>query len=188
MDLTIHTVDSAPAGSRPLLKGIAEDLGFVPNQAGAVAGSPALLAGFDGLRRAVGAGSLDPVLRETAGLAVGIAVDNAYGVAFHSTVLSKLGLADDQIELMRSGEEPADQTTAAVFQLARELVLNRGKVTADTAKRANDAGLSTTDILEIVAECTFATLVGLIDNLAERVELDEFLQPKAWADGDSVSR
>ena len=188
MDLTIHTVDSAPAESRPVLKSIAEDLGFVPNLASIAAGSPTLLAGFDGLRRAVGSGSLDPVLRETAGLAVGVAVDNAYGVAFHSTVLAKLGVEEEQIARMRSGAEPSDPTRAAAYHLARELVLNRGKVTVDAAQRATGAGLSTADILEIVAECTFATLVGLIDNLAGRVELDEFLQPRAWAEGDPVSR
>ncbi len=181
MDLKIHTTDSAPAESRPLLEGIADDLGFVPNLAAVTAESPTLLAGFDGLRRAVGAGVLDPVLRETAGLAVGVAVDNAYGVAFHSTVLSKLGLADEEIDRMRSGAEPADPRTAAVYQLARELVLTRGKVTARTIERANGVGLSTADILEVVAECTFAGLIGLIDNLAARVELDEFLRPQAWS-------
>ena len=71
MDLTIHTADTAPADSTALLEGVADDLGFVPNLAGVAATSPALLAGFDGLRRAVGSGGLDPVLRETAGVAVG---------------------------------------------------------------------------------------------------------------------
>jgi len=32
----------------------------------------------------------------------------------------------------------------------------------------------------LVLECTFAGLVGTIDNLADRVELDEFLTPRAW--------
>ena len=111
MDLTIHTADTAPADSAALLEGIAEDLGFVPNLAGVVAASPALLAGFDGLRRAVGSGRLDPVLRETAGVAVGVAVDNRYGVAFHSTRLSGLGVAEGELARMRQGAEPADPRT-----------------------------------------------------------------------------
>ncbi|TCO26518.1 alkylhydroperoxidase family enzyme [Kribbella steppae] len=180
MELTIHAPAMAPTGSKALLDGIAEDLGFVPNLAATVAASPALLAAFDGLRRAVGSGELDPALRETAGVAVGVAVDNAYGVAFHSTVLSRLGTGDDEIDRMRAGDEPTDLRGAAVYALARELVLTRGKVADDTVRRATDAGLSTADILEVVAECTFAGLVGVIDNLARRVELDEFLQPRAW--------
>jgi hypothetical protein len=31
-----------------------------------------------------------------------------------------------------------------------------------------------------VAECTFAGLVGVMDNLADRVDLDGFLMPRAW--------
>jgi len=180
MDLKIHTTDSAPAESAALLEGVAEDLGFVPNLAATVAESPALLAAFDGLRRAVGSGGLDPVLRETAGVAVGVAVDNRYGVAFHSTVLSRLGVDQTEIERMRAGHEPADSRTAAVYALARELVLTRGKVADGAVGRARDVGLTDAEILEVVAERTFADMVGLVDNLAGRVELDEFLRPSRW--------
>ena len=51
MELPIHTIDDAPADSRPVLEGIAADVGLVPNLAAAAAASPALLTGFDGLRR-----------------------------------------------------------------------------------------------------------------------------------------
>jgi alkylhydroperoxidase family enzyme len=60
-------------------------------------------------------------------------------------------------------------------------VLERGKVADATVSAARAAGLSTEEILEIVLECTFAGLVGVIDNLAGHVELDAFLQPRAWA-------
>ena len=55
---------------------------------------------------------------------------------------------------------------------ARELVHSRGEVANDTVNPALDAGLSVSDVLEVVGECTFARLVGTIDNLAGRVELD----------------
>jgi AhpD family alkylhydroperoxidase len=180
MDLTIHTTDSAPGGSRPILTGITDDLGFVPNLAASIAESPVLLAAFDGLRRAVGSGELDPVLREVSGLAVGVAVDNAYGVAFHSTVLGALGVDDQEIAQMRAGTAPSDPRAAAVHDLARSIALGRGKVDDTTVDRATSAGLSKAEILEVVAECTFAGLVGVVDNLAGRVELDEFLVARAW--------
>jgi hypothetical protein len=74
VQLAILTTDDAPADSRAVLDGIAADLGLVPNLAAATAASPALLAGFDGLRRAVASAKLDPVLREIAGVAAGVAV------------------------------------------------------------------------------------------------------------------
>ncbi len=112
MELTILPRDAAPAASQAFLDGIAADLGFVPNLAATVAASPTLLAGFDGLRRAVGDPSFNPVHREIAGVAVGVAVDNAYGVAFHSTVLGRLGVDESDIEAMRGGSEPRDAVQA----------------------------------------------------------------------------
>jgi Carboxymuconolactone decarboxylase family len=120
MKLIIHDTDTAPARSKLLLEGIGADVGMVPNLAAGIAESPTLLAAFDGMRRAVGSGDLDPVLRETAGLAVGVAVDNAYGVAFHSTVLGRLGVAEAEIQRMRAGEEPAGEPAAAVTHDTRQ--------------------------------------------------------------------
>ena len=180
MDLPILTVDTAPAASRPTLEGIASDLGFVPNLAATIAASPTLLQAFDGLRRTVGDESFDPVHRETAGVAVGVVVDNAYGVAFHSTVLDRLGVGEDDIDAMRQGSEPAEAAQAAVYAFARALVLDRGAVSPTVIQRAFAAELTSTDLLQLVAECVFASLVGLVDNLAGRVELDEFLRAQAW--------
>ena len=180
MNLTIHTLDDAPAESRPVLAGIAADLGLVPNLAAVAAASPPLLNGFDGLRRAVAATKLDPVLREVAGLTVGVAVDNHYGVAFHSTMLANLGLDDAQIDLIRNGDAPADRTNAAVHALANEIAIDRGKVSDATLARATAAGLSDDDVLDVVLECVFAATVGVIDNLAGHVTLDGFLAPRAW--------
>lgn len=180
MDLPILTVDTAPAESQPILEGIAADLGLVPNLAATVAASPTLLRAFDGLRRAVGDESFDPRVRETAGVAVGVAVDNAYGVAFHSTVLDRLGVGGDDVEAMRRGFEPAGTTMAAVYAFARSLVVDRGAVDPRTVERALAAGLTPACLLQVLAECVFVSLVGLVDNLAGRVELDEWLRARAW--------
>jgi alkylhydroperoxidase family enzyme len=180
MDFPILTVETAPAASQPVLEGIAADLGFVPNLAATVAASPTLLRAFDGLRRAVGDKSFDPRLRETVGVAVGVAVDNAYGVAFHSTVLGRLGIAQSDIEAMRQGSEPSGARPAAAYAFAQALVLDRGAVDPSVVERALAAGFTPPDLLQLVAECVFASLVGVVDHLAGRVELDQFLRPQAW--------
>jgi alkylhydroperoxidase family enzyme len=181
MELQIHTTESAPDRSKPILEGIAGDVGFVPNMAGAIAESPALLAAFDGLRRAVGDGELDPAHREVAGLATAVAGGNRYGVAFHSTVLGGLGVDDAEIERMRGGGAPVDGRCGVVYELARAIVLGRGAADDGLVARARALGFSDAEVREIVAECSFASLVGLVDNLAGGVELDPFLQARAWS-------
>ena len=70
-----------------------------------------------------------------------------------------------------------------VYDLARQIVIGRGKIDDDAIARAGQAGYSSSEILEIVAVCTFAGLVGVVDNLAGRVKLDEFLTPAHGVDG-----
>ena len=183
MNLDILTAETAPPGSRPLLDGIAADLGFVPNLAAASSASPTLLAAFDALRRAVADPSFVPVHREICGLAVGVAVENRYGVAFHSTVLGSLGVDEVEIKAMRAGTEPTDPVHAAVYAFARHVALDRGRTSDEVVQRARDAGLTDADLLHLVTECAFAGLVGVIDNLAGGVALDELLQPQAWNGG-----
>jgi alkylhydroperoxidase family enzyme len=177
VELSIRT---APDESLPILEGIKADLGLVPNLAATVAASPALLAGFDGMRRAVAATKVDPVDREVAGLAVGVAVDNRYGVAFHTTRLANLGVGEDDLAAMRAGRPPAGSRPAAVYEFARALVTGRGKVDAAIVDRLTGEGASTADFLDLLAESAFASLVGLVDNLAGGVPLDAFLVPRAW--------
>jgi alkylhydroperoxidase family enzyme len=169
--------------SRPILADIAADLGFVPNLAAATAASPTLLSAFQGLRRSVADASFPPLHREIAGVAVGVAVDNAYGVAFHSTMLATLGVDEVEIDSMRAGSPPTDPVHAAIYAFARDVVVHRGKVDDDVVRDAHDVGLTDADLLQLVAECTFAGLVGTIDNLAGRVPLDEFLAPRRWKSG-----
>jgi alkylhydroperoxidase family enzyme len=175
VELKVHTAETAPDASRPILEGIKADLGMVPNLAGAVAESPVLAGAFDGIRRAVAA--MDPVDREVTGIAVGVAVDNRYGVAFHSTVAARLGVSEDDLELMRAGRAPTDPRRAAVYEFAHDLVVNRGKA---GVAALTEQGLGSAQILDIVAECVLASLVGLVDNLAGRIELDPFLKPREW--------
>jgi alkylhydroperoxidase family enzyme len=180
MELAVLTTETAPADSHALLEGIASDLGFVPNMAGTIAASPTLLAAFDGLRRAVADDAFDPVRREIAGVAVGVAIENAYGVAFHSTVLSRLGVDDAEIEAMRAGNEPTDPVHAVVYAYARAVAIAHGAVDHSIIDCALAIGLERADLLQLAAECVFANLVGIVDHLADRVDLDEFLQRWAW--------
>src|SRR5262245_28275637 len=141
MNLNVLTRDAAPAAAQPILDRISADLGFVPNLASVAAASPTLLAAFDALRRVVADPAFPAVHREIAGVAVGVAVDNEYGVAFHSTVLASMGVDESDIDRMRAGSEPADSLHAAVYNFARATVVQRGKVPADAVQRAYDVGL-----------------------------------------------
>jgi len=84
-DFPIHTVESAPQNSQKLLRGLKEQVGFVPNLVATMAESPTLLEAFLALRAVAASGSLDPVAREVTAIAVGSETACSYCVAAHST-------------------------------------------------------------------------------------------------------
>ena len=112
------------------------------------------------------------------------------GVPVRATRPSAASLREPDLDAARGCALAIRRRTrvAAVYALARELVHSRGEVANDTVNPALDAGLSVSDVLEVVGECTFAGLVGTIDNLAGRVELNGYLQPRAWQAGSGGSR
>ena len=52
---TIHTLQSAPEASQDALRGLERNIGFIPNLAAAIAGSPTAIGAFVGLQTACAA-------------------------------------------------------------------------------------------------------------------------------------
>ena len=71
----IYTIDSAPEQSQPVLRQLQQTFGFIPNIAGAMAGSPVLIDAFFTLFQKVHAGSFTEAQIQT--LLLTTAVTNA---------------------------------------------------------------------------------------------------------------
>lgn len=83
-EFPIHSVESAPEDSRKLLRGLMEQVGFLPNLAATMAGSPTLLEAFLALRSAAARGFLDAATREVVSIAVAFETGCNYCIPAHS--------------------------------------------------------------------------------------------------------
>ena len=125
----LHTADTAPAASQPLLAEIQGAFGATPNMFRAVANSPAALkqmwAGFGALR----GGSLPAKLGEQ--VAVAIANRNAceYCLAAHTALGRKAGASAEEMAEAQSGRS-TDPQTAAALAFALKVVERRADVDA----------------------------------------------------------
>ena len=159
MELEIFPRDAAPEASQPILDGIAADLGFVPNLAATVAASPTLLAGFDGLRRR-GRHVVRPrTARSPARRRV--AVDNA--TASRSTPPCSAAWATMARASRRCGAATNRTTPHAAGMRSPGARPRLGRGRRGRRPAARHAGLTDADLLQLVAECAFASLVGLVD-------------------------
>ena len=169
--VTLHTVDTAPEASRPLLDRLAETspgLGRTINLWAAMAGDPMTLGAYVGIREAIAAHpTLDPKTRAAVGLAAGSAADGPYSPLVNRRLAQRVGWTADEVASIQSGAavEPRLDLLLAV---TREAAANAGRVRSTTWERAAAAWSER----ELIGVLTFVVLTGFIDAFARLVDLE----------------
>ena len=179
MTYQVHTMQSAPEASQPVLAQAQQAFGFIPNIAGAIANSPDLLEGFFGLFQQVHSGSFTEAEIQTLLLTNAVTNASSWPVAFHTMLALKEGLTPGDVEAIRNRGLPADAHLAALSALARKLIETRGHVTEDDLAGFIDAGFKreqTLEILGVIAASAITNYAGTIT----QPPLEAFLQPYAW--------
>ncbi len=175
----IHDIETAPEDSRPLLQGLRQNLGMIPNLAAAMAESPELLKSFLTVREIYQGGTFTPAEIEVLSLTAAFENNCAWCMTFHTRMAGKAGLSQESIEALREGRPPVEPRLRALSDLAREMVRRRGSVGSPVLERFYDAGYTRAQTLEVVLGMGFSLMANYAGHLAEP-PLDEPLKPHAW--------
>jgi uncharacterized peroxidase-related enzyme len=188
-EFTIHTSSSAPEQSREALGALERNIGFVPNLAATIAGSPTALAGFVAMQSALrGTSRLTAVEREVVGLTVSYANRSPYSMAAHSTFASGAGAAPRVIESLRTGAAVPDARLQALSAFTVELLETGGRVSEERLAAFLDAGFTRENALEAITQVAYTTMANLVANLAD-TPVDPAFEPQAWtAPASSAAR
>lgn len=155
------TVEQAPTASRAALEGLQKGLGFIPNAFKTLAHAPAALNGYLALAQALGKSSLSVAEREVVALATSEVNGCDYCTAAHTFFGAKAGLSEEAIRQARSGE------LNAIATLARQITERSGQLSDAQLAAAREAGLSDSQMVEVVAQVTLLTLTNYLNNLAD---------------------
>ena len=151
---------------KELLEAVKSKMGRVPNIAGAMAHSPALLEGYLGLSGALGGGVLHPKLREFISLAVAEKTGCAYCLSAHTTIGNKM-LGIDEATLLKSRtEESIDDRTDAALLFVRAIIDKKGKVSNADVAAVKEAGYNEEEIAEISGNVALNLLTNYFNELA----------------------
>ena len=183
----VHTVETAPEASQPLLRNLDSAMGMIPNLAAAMSESPELLKGFLTIREIFYGGTFTP--GEVQVLALTNAFENgcSYCIAFHSGRALKEGVSKDAVEALRTGRSPHEPTLGALSEFSRALVKHRGHVSADDLLRFMAAGYSKRQALEVV----LGIAVSILPNFSHHIThspLDDAFSAHEWTTADAVAR
>jgi len=175
----IYTLESAPEGSKPALQGLAQAFGMVPNIAGAIAGSPKLINSLIAVFGQVHGGSFPEAQIQTLLLTNAVTNGCAWAVAFHTLLALKEGLAEADVQAIRSRRLPQDGKLAALSQLARTLIEKRGRLDDHDVASFTAAGFDQALVLEVILVIAASTMTNYAGSVTNP-PLEEMFSAYAW--------
>jgi len=177
---TIHTSETAPAGSKPILEATQAGLGFVPNLFGVFAEAPAALIAYKQLGDLVDTQtSFDATERQVVLMTINVENDCGYCVAAHTAIASKQGVPDEVIAALREGRPIGDAKLEALSVFTRSVVQKQGRVSQDELTAFLAAGYSQAAVLEVVVALSMKVLSNYTNQLVA-TPLDDAFAPLAW--------
>jgi alkylhydroperoxidase family enzyme len=175
----VHTIESAPEQSRPVMEQLQQAFGRVPNIAATMAASPVLINGFIGLFERVHGSSLDEAQIQTVLLTNAVTNASEWAVAFHTALALNEGVAPADVEAIRLGGLPAEGALAALSGLARELIESRGHLSDAAQRTFKEAGFSAEQVLEVIAVVAASTITNYTGSVTHP-PLEARFQEFAW--------
>ncbi len=165
--IPVHTVDSAPEGSRDALKALEAKFGKVLNIHGAMAHSPAVLQTYVAIQQVMqDTGTFDGRTREAIALAVANVDECAYCQAAHTAGGKAAGLSEQETVAIRRGQVE-DPKLAPLLALVREQTSNVGTVQDSTWQAALDAGWTDAELTETSAHVALNLFTNYFNHLVQ---------------------
>jgi AhpD family alkylhydroperoxidase len=174
-----HTLDTAPAGSRPVMAAMARRQGQIPAAVARLAASPQLLNGFLKVSGLFQSTSLDPVAQEVVVLTIATRNRCHICVAMHTERLGALGASPDLITALRDQRPLPDERLAALQEFVLDVVATAGAVSPESLEAFLGRGYTPENALEVVLGIGTYTMSTLANRLV-RAPLDDRLVAFAW--------
>ncbi|GAB2923008.1 carboxymuconolactone decarboxylase family protein [Paraburkholderia jirisanensis] len=163
----VHTIETAPHASTPVLRQLQQAFGLVPNIAAVMAASPVLINGFIGLFERVHASSLTEAQIQTLLLTNAVTNASEWPVAFHTALALKQRVPAAAVDAIRHGRLPDDTSLAALSQLARKLIEERGRISEADQQQFIEARFSHEQILEVIAVVAASTITNYASSVTQ---------------------
>ncbi len=176
----VHTIESAPEGSKPALQQLQSTFGMLPNLLGAMATSPVLINSLVGLFGKVHGASFSEAQVQILLLTDAVTNASAWAVAFHTTLALREGIDPADVEAIREGRLPKDEKFAALSGLAKALIEKRGHLDDADVDRFLAAGYGKDLLLEVIAAVAASAITNYTASITNP-PLEAAFREHAWA-------
>ncbi len=178
--IPLQTIATAAEDAKPRLIAAEKANGFLPNLLGVLANAPAALEAYLTLGTINGKASLTLAEREVVQITAAATHGCGFCVAGHTKLaLKKAGMADDEVEALRSLRSLKDPKFAAIQTFTRAVISSRGAVADGELSAFHAAGYTDQAALEVVLGVGLATICNFANNLGQP-ELNPELEAFRW--------
>ncbi|GAB2700466.1 carboxymuconolactone decarboxylase family protein [Aliiglaciecola sp. 3_MG-2023] len=178
--LTIHTIESAPADSKPLLENSVKGFGMLPNLHGVLASSPQTLEAYQRLHQLFMDTSFDAEELTVVWQAINVEHGCSYCVPAHTFIANSMKVDPAITEALRNQEPMPTAKLQTLFDTTITIVRNRGIVSQTDLDKFYAAGYGEQQVLEIILALSQKVISNYTNHIAS-TPVDKPFEQFAWS-------
>ncbi len=166
-NLTVHTRETAPDSSRPLLDNSVKAFGSIPSLHGIMAESPQVLEAYQLLHKLFQETSFSADELTVVWQTINVEHNCHYCVPAHAAIARMMKVDEDLTAALRNRGPMPSAKLQALHDTTLLIVRNRGLVSETDVQRFYDAGYGPKQLLEIVLGVSQKVMSNYINHLAD---------------------
>lgn len=179
MTMQIHTIESAPEGSKELLEQSVKGFGMLPNLHGVLASSPQLLEAYKTLHGLFTNTSFDAEELTVVWQTINVENECHYCVPAHTGIAHSMKVNPELTEALRDKIAMPTEKLQTLHEFTLKMIRNRGHVSQEDLDAFYDAGYGEQQVLEVILGLAQKTISNYTNHIAN-TPVDEPFQKFAW--------
>lgn len=166
-DFKLHDADSAPEGSKPLLKKSQDDFGMIPNLHAVLAEAPGALEAYQNLHQLVLDSSFNNEEKTVLWQTINVENGCHYCVPAHSGIARMMKVSEQIDNALREEKPLPDDKLEALRNFVLAMMRKRGEMSDKDLKAFFDAGYGNRQVLEVLLGLAQKTLSNYTNHIAK---------------------
>ncbi len=165
--LKIHTLESAPEGSKELLEKSIKGFGSIPNLHGVLAESPNLFKAYQTLHGLFSTSSFDNDELTVVWQTINVEHECHYCVPAHSAIAKMMKVDDAITNALRNSTALPSEKLQALHEMTLAMVRGRGNVSEDAMSSFFAAGYEQKHLLDIILGISQKVISNYTNHISE---------------------
>ncbi len=177
--LKVHTIDSAPEGSKALLENSQKEYGMIPGLHGVLAGAPGILEAYKTLHQLFVDSSFNQEELTVVWQSINVEHECHYCVPAHTGIAAMMKVDEKITEALRNRTALANPKLDALRDMTLSIVRNRGNVNDSEIQAFYAVGYGERQVLEIILGLSQKVISNYTNHIA-KTPVDAPFQKFAW--------